>query len=264
MFVPHSDMRPKPLTTFAIGPSFVKPTLFNAAVIGDRDIDVHVRQANIAGDSRPSLLAHHRHRPLERKGSGCEHTGSRTCCPVVAEGAKATPAGARARRDWSARSVWLGLRQQQRSRCGIDVRKMQIKRAFVAGGGSNSWYERSLARDAVSKAAPAVRLPALHRRPAAVIKRGDERDVDCKLGAAPQRQAIGDDLNASVVLASWVDIQVLDKHIESDHCPSFSAHRCSSTLKGAAPRPQKAGARASGEVVTTRIEVCAATASGRN
>ena len=39
MFVPHSDMRPKPLTTFAIGPSFVKPTLFNAAVIGDRDID---------------------------------------------------------------------------------------------------------------------------------------------------------------------------------------------------------------------------------
>ena len=50
----------------------------------------------------------------------------------------------------------------------------------------------------------AVRPPALHGRPAAVT--GDERGVDCKLGAARERQAVGDDLNAWVVLASWVDI----------------------------------------------------------
>ena len=38
--------------------------------------------------------------PPPEKGSGCEHTGSRTCCPVVAEWVKATPAGARALCDW--------------------------------------------------------------------------------------------------------------------------------------------------------------------
>ena len=65
-------------------------------------------QANIAGDSRPSFLAHPRHRPLERKGSGCEHTGSRTCCPVVAERVKATPAGA-------LRSATGGGKQRRRS-----------------------------------------------------------------------------------------------------------------------------------------------------
>ena len=43
-------------------------------------------------------------------------------------------------------------------------------------------------------------------REAGSSKRGDECGVDCKLGAAPERQAIGDDLNASVVLASWVDM----------------------------------------------------------
>ena len=49
------------------------------------------------------------------------------------------------------------------------------------------------------KAAPAVRLVW----EAGSSNRGDERGVDCKLGAAPERQAIGDDRNASVVLASW-------------------------------------------------------------
>ena len=73
---------------------------FDAAVIRDRDIDVHVSQANVAGDPRPGFMAHPRHCPLEREGSRCEHTGSRTRSPVVAEGVQATSAGARARCDW--------------------------------------------------------------------------------------------------------------------------------------------------------------------
>ena len=108
---------------------------FDAAVIGDRHIDVHVCQANIAGDSRPSFLAHPRHCPLERKGSGCEHTGSRTCCPVVAERVGrsrqahvrgATGSGKRSRRssktrksgDGTISSAEVGKTVKARAACG--------------------------------------------------------------------------------------------------------------------------------------------------
>ena len=46
---------------------------FDAAVIGNRNIDVHLCQANVAGDSRPSFLAHPRHRQLERKAGARAH-----------------------------------------------------------------------------------------------------------------------------------------------------------------------------------------------
>ena len=97
-----------------------------------------------------------------------------------------------------------------------------------------------LARLAVSKAAPTVR-PAVGGP-----QGGDKRGVDCKLGTTPQRQAIGDDLNASVVLACWLDGQVRDKHVERDRYASFSAHTSSGTLERASPGPQNAGRRQGG------------------
>ena len=96
-------------------------------------------------------------------------------------------------------------------------------------------------------------------------KRGDKRCVDCQLGATPQRQAIGDDFYAAVVLATRVHIQVSDGRVPGDRRPSFSANARSNTLETAAPRlRQNAGARARSEVVAARIEVCMATASGRS
>ena len=93
----------------------------------------------------------------------------------------------------------------------------------------------------------------------AAVREGDKRCVDCQLGATPPRQAIGHDFYAAVVLANEVHIQVPDKQVQSDRRPSFFAHARSSTLERAAPRPHNAGARASGEVVAARIEVCTAT-----
>ena len=72
---------------------------FDAAVVGNRHIDGHVRNANVAGDPRSGFLTHPRHHPLEKKGSRCEHTGCRTCSPVVTEADQAAAAGARARCD---------------------------------------------------------------------------------------------------------------------------------------------------------------------
>ncbi|CAE7363592.1 unnamed protein product, partial [Symbiodinium sp. KB8] len=43
----------------------------------------------------------------------------------------------------------------------------------------------------------------------------DKRCVDCELGATAQRQAIGDDFHAAVVLASRLHIHVPDKHVQS-------------------------------------------------
>ena len=95
------------------------------------------------------ILAHPCHCPLERKGSRCEHTGSHACSPVVAQGVKATAAGARARcsRQRSRRSsktrksgdgtvnsaevgTTVSLRQQQRSRCGISSAVSNLPRSF--------------------------------------------------------------------------------------------------------------------------------------
>ena len=88
----------------------------DAAVIADRNIDVHVGPANVAGDPRPGFLAHPRlparEEGLGRLGSRCEHTGGRTCSPVVAQGVRrprpahvrgATGRGRRSRRSSNTR-----------------------------------------------------------------------------------------------------------------------------------------------------------------
>ena len=62
----------------------------DASVIGDRD-DVHVGEANIAGDPR---AAHPRNGPLEGQSSRCQHARSSTCGPVVPERVEAATAGA--------------------------------------------------------------------------------------------------------------------------------------------------------------------------
>ena len=54
---------------------------FDAAVVGNSHVDVHVRKANVAGDPRPGFLAHPRNRPLARKGSRCEHDWQRQAKP---------------------------------------------------------------------------------------------------------------------------------------------------------------------------------------
>ena len=62
----------------------------DASVIRDRD-DVHVGEANIAGDPR---AAHPRNGPLEGQSSRCQHAKSSTCGPVVPERVEAAMAGA--------------------------------------------------------------------------------------------------------------------------------------------------------------------------
>ena len=78
----------------------MKPTDRQVQEMASLSRHVHVRQAHVAGDLFPGRMTNPRHCPLEREGSKCEHNGSRTSSPEVAEGFEATSAGAHARCDW--------------------------------------------------------------------------------------------------------------------------------------------------------------------
>ena len=84
---------------------------------------------------------------------------------------------------------------------------------------------------------------------------------NCELRSSPQWQAVGNDLNAPVVLPDWVDVEVVDKHIEGDGRTSFAAHPGGSTPENAeraAPRTSEGS-----KMVAVRIMDCAAPAPGR-
>ena len=85
-----------------------------------------------------------------------------------------------------------------------------------------------LGTSGVASAAPAVPPATLRGSPAAV--RGETSVVSTASCAQSQWQAVGNDLNAPVVLPDWVDVEVADKHIESDSRTSFAAHPGGSTL----------------------------------
>ena len=102
------------------------------------------------------------HGPLKGQSAGSQHARVCTRSPVVTKRVEATPTSACAWRDRQRKSqasqqdnpelrrgdrelrggwedcqgtcsVWPSLRQQQRTRCGIKVRKMQLERALIAG-----------------------------------------------------------------------------------------------------------------------------------
>ena len=107
----------------------------------------------------------------------------------------------------------------------------------VRGKDICSGYVRSSARLAVSKAAPAVRPPALRGRPAAV---SGETSV-----ATPQRQAIGDDFYVAVVLAIRVPRQAGSERPP----PQLLCTRAQQLVREGRPAPAKcrsAGKRRSG------------------
>ena len=68
-------------------------------------------------------------------------------------------------------------------------------------------------------------------------ERGHQCRVDSQLGPSPKRQAVGNDLNAPVVLADRVDIEVPHQHIQGNRCTSLAADPCGRSLNGATPRP---------------------------
>ena len=87
----------------------------------------------------------------------------------------------------------------------------------------NSGYARSLARLAVTSAAPTVPPANPAGKPGSRQGR-NERCVDCESRPSPQWQAFGNDLNAPVVLPDWVDVEVADKHIVRATAAPASRH----------------------------------------
>ena len=69
------------------------------------------------------------------------------------------------------------------------------------------------------------------------IQGGHESCVNGELGAAPQRETVGDDFQPAVVEAIDGQVEVSQAGVGSHPCPSFRADPSSGSLKGAPTAP---------------------------
>ena len=82
----------------------------------------------------------------------------------------------------------------------------------------------------------ALVLALVPARSATSIERGNQGGIDSKLRAAPERESICDDLDAAIIEALGVDVEVAHKNIAGNCSPSLSADTGSST---GSPRERK-------------------------
>ena len=94
------------------------------------------------------------------------------------------------------------------------------------------------------------------------IERGHESGVDSKLRSAPERESVCDDLDAAVIEALGVDVEVAHQNIAGNCSPAFAANPGSSTLEREATGAQDARTGASSTVVAERVNGAAAATSG--
>ncbi|OLP88018.1 hypothetical protein AK812_SmicGene30691 [Symbiodinium microadriaticum] len=118
--------------------------------------------------------------------------------------------------------------------------------------------EQGPACDAKSGALVLALVPA---RSATSIERGNQGGIDSKLRAAPERESICDDLDAAIIEAIGVDVEVAHKNMAGNNNPSLSAHTGSSTLEREPTGAQDARTGASSAVVTERVDRTAAATS---
>ena len=140
---------------------------FDAPLVGDRNVKIHVCEAHVACDRRASFAADARDGMLQGQRTGGEHARRRTGGAVVAERVEHTVAAASARceregesqapqqKDTELRTgdghVIAGgqnvegaggelpcLREQQRTRRRSEVSKMRLIRALIARTGSDA------------------------------------------------------------------------------------------------------------------------------
>ena len=104
-------------------------------------------------------------------------------------------------------------------------------------------------------------LALVPARSATSIERGDQRGIDSKLRAAPERESICDDLDAAIIEALGVDVEVAHENIASNCSPSLAADTGSSTLEREPTGAQDARTGASSTVVTERVDRTAAATS---
>ena len=145
---------------------------FDAPLVGDRNVKIHVCEAHVACDPRASFAADARDGMLQGQRTGGEHARRRTGGAVVAERVEHTLAAASARceregesqapqqKDTELRTgdghVIAGgqnvegaggelpcLREQQRTRRRSEVSKMRLIRALIARTGSDALPSRS-------------------------------------------------------------------------------------------------------------------------
>ncbi|OLP95780.1 hypothetical protein AK812_SmicGene22018 [Symbiodinium microadriaticum] len=107
----------------------------------------------------------------------------------------------------------------------------------------------------------ALVLALVPARSATSIERGNQGGIDSKLRAAPERESIGDDLDAAIIEAIGVDVEVAHKNIAGNCSPSLSADTGSSTLEREPTGAQDARTGASSAVVTERVDRTAAATS---
>ena len=107
----------------------------------------------------------------------------------------------------------------------------------------------------------ALVLALVPARSATSIERGNQGGIDSKLRAAPERGSIGDDLDAAIIEAIGVDVEVAHKNIAGNCSPSLSADTGSSTLEREPTGAQDARTGASSAVVTERVDRTAAATS---
>ena len=97
----------------------------------------------------------------------------------------------------------------------------------------------SLACETKSGALVLALVPA---HSATSIEKGDQGGIDSKLRAAQEREPICDDLDAAIIEALGVDVEVAPKNIAGNSSSSLTADTGSSTLEreptGACPRTQ--------------------------
>ena len=107
----------------------------------------------------------------------------------------------------------------------------------------------------------ALVLALVPARSATSIERGNQGGIDSKLRAAPERESICDDLDAAIIEAIGVDVEVAHKNIAGNCSPSLSADTGSSTLEREPTGAQDARTGASSAVVTERVDRTAAATS---
>ena len=156
---------------------------FDAPVICDGHVDVHVGNADVASDTRTGFAANPRNGALKWPCTRGEHAAGSARGTVVPESVEPATTAARAGGEWQGQAqapqeqnaelrirnghglvrgrdgdgsgrVWPSLRQQQRTGRKGEVRKMRLARALVARSGSLAlpspqgitWLESAAAR----------------------------------------------------------------------------------------------------------------------
>ena len=91
--------------------------------------------------------------------------------------------------------------------------------------------------------------PGLTPGPAVCCQGRHEGRVNRNLNTSPEWQAVGDDLDAAVILSRGSDIEVPHQDVGGNTSTSFTANTCCRTFEWSTSRAQNTGARARGEVI---------------